>query len=46
MFILYKAIVKKTAEIVQNKSVSLTKVTGTFLSAGMQKRSRNNYIIP
>ncbi|RIA96714.1 hypothetical protein C1645_358445 [Glomus cerebriforme] len=38
-----KAIVKKTAETVQSKSVP---VTETFLKAGMQRRSRNNYTIP
>src|SRR6266498_4003078 len=43
IFILYKAIVKKTAETVQSKSVP---VTETFLNAGMQRRSRNSYTIP
>ncbi|GBC02067.1 hypothetical protein RclHR1_04430017 [Rhizophagus clarus] len=39
----FKAIVKKTAETVQSKIVS---VTETFLNAGMQRRFRNSCAIP
>ncbi|CAG8532244.1 26124_t:CDS:10 [Gigaspora margarita] len=39
----FKAIVKKTAKTVQNKSIL---VAETFLNAGMQSRSRNSDTIP